>query len=115
MDLISPLDAMCLLAESREHPMHVGGLQLFTPPPGAGSAYIRETYESMLACDDVVPLFRRRTAKVLGAMSSVAWSRDDEIDLEYHVRRSAFPAPGRVRELFERSTEFRRCGRSRAR
>jgi diacylglycerol O-acyltransferase / wax synthase len=35
MQLMAPLDAMCLLAESREHPMHVGGLQLFTPPAGA--------------------------------------------------------------------------------
>ena len=29
-------DSMFLLAESREHPMHVGGLQLFTPPKDAG-------------------------------------------------------------------------------
>ena len=32
MELISPTDSMFLLAESREHPMHVGGLQLFEPP-----------------------------------------------------------------------------------
>ena len=33
MELISPTDSLFLLAESREHPMHVGGLQLFEPPP----------------------------------------------------------------------------------
>jgi diacylglycerol O-acyltransferase / wax synthase len=101
MQLIAPLDAMCLLAESREHPMHVGGLQLFKPPAGAGRGYLRETYEAMLGCDDVAPLFRKRPAEVFGAMSNVTWSCDDEIDLEYHVRRSALPAPGQVRGLLE--------------
>lgn len=32
MELIAPLDSMFLLGESREHPMHVAGLQLFEPP-----------------------------------------------------------------------------------
>lgn len=30
-----------------------------------------------------------------------SWEQDDEIDLEYHVRLSALPRPGRYRELFE--------------
>ena len=29
MELIAPLDAVFLLGESREHPMHVAGLQVF--------------------------------------------------------------------------------------
>ena len=36
MELISPVDSMFLLGESREHPMHVAGLQLFEPPEDAG-------------------------------------------------------------------------------
>ena len=32
MSYMPPTDAMFLWAESREHPMHVGGLQLFIPP-----------------------------------------------------------------------------------
>jgi diacylglycerol O-acyltransferase / wax synthase len=32
MQLMSPIDSTFLLAESREHPMHVAGLQLFEPP-----------------------------------------------------------------------------------
>ena len=34
MEMMSPTDAMFLVGESREHPMHVGGLQLFEPPAG---------------------------------------------------------------------------------
>lgn len=36
MELMSPIDALFLSAESREHPLHVGALQLFEPPAGAG-------------------------------------------------------------------------------
>lgn len=32
MDLMMPNDSMFLFIESREHPMHVGGLSLFEPP-----------------------------------------------------------------------------------
>ena len=33
-------------------------------------------------------------------LGSVAWSVDDTVDLDYHVRRIALPKPGRIRELF---------------
>ena len=34
MKLISPTDSIFLLGESREHPMHVGGLGLYEAPGG---------------------------------------------------------------------------------
>jgi diacylglycerol O-acyltransferase / wax synthase len=101
MKLISPLDSIFLLGESREHPMHVGGLQLFKPPEDAGPDFKRDVYEAMLACDDIQPTFRKRPAMGLGGVSSVAWSYDDDVELEYHLRRSALPSPGRVRDLLE--------------
>lgn len=101
MELISPTDSLFLLAESREHPMHVGGLQLFEPPAEAGPDFIRELYQSMLANDDVQPTFLKRPAELFGGIANVAWSFDRDIDLEYHLRRSALPSPGRVRELLE--------------
>jgi diacylglycerol O-acyltransferase / wax synthase len=101
MQLISPLDSTFLLAESREHPLHVAGLQLFTPPRDAGPQFVRETYEAMRASEDVAPAFRKHPATTFGGISNLAWTFDDQIDLDYHVRRSALPAPGRVRELLE--------------
>src|ERR1700736_2725813 len=100
MQLISPLDNIFLLGESREHPMHVGGLQLFTPPDGAGPEYVREAYEAMLSCTDVQPTFRKHPA-FLGGITNLAWSFDDDIELDYHFRRSALPRPGKVRDLLE--------------
>ena len=101
MRLISPTHSMFLLTESREHPMHVGGLQLFKPPDGAGPQFVRQAYEAMIAIQEVQPTFRKHPAKILGGITSVAWSFDDDIDLDYHLRRSALPSPGRVRELLE--------------
>ncbi|EID09593.1 hypothetical protein MXEN_20070 [Mycobacterium xenopi RIVM700367] len=62
MKLISPTDSMFLLGESREHPMHVGSLQLFQPPAHAGAEFVREAYEAMLGCTDVQPTFRKHPA-----------------------------------------------------
>jgi diacylglycerol O-acyltransferase len=101
MELISPTDSMFLLAESREHPMHVGGLQLFELPEGAGPEFLADIYAEMLTDRDVQPTFRKRPGELLGGIANLTWSFDREIDLEYHLRRSALPSPGRVRELLE--------------
>lgn len=94
-------DALFLIGESRENPMHVGGLQLFTPPDGAGPEYLNDAYHELLAADQVDPMFRRRPRRPLTSLGQWSWERDDELDLEYHVRLSALPRPGRVRELLE--------------
>jgi diacylglycerol O-acyltransferase / wax synthase len=103
MDLMSPTDAVFLMTESREHPMHVGGLQLFEPPAGAGPEFAREAYDALVANIDFQPTFRKRPARLLGGIGNVAWAYDDakDVDIDYHVRRSALPSPGRVRELLE--------------
>jgi diacylglycerol O-acyltransferase len=101
MQLISPTDSMFLLAESREHPMHVGGLSLFQPPEGAGREFVREVYEDMVAEQDFQPTFRKHPATLFGGIANYAWSFDDEVDLDYHLRRSGLPSPGRVRDLLE--------------
>ena len=100
---MSPTDSVFLLTESREHPMHVGGLQLFEPPEGAGPEFAREAYDALVANRDFQPTFRKRPAWVLGGLANVAWTYDhpDDIDIDYHLRRSALPSPGRVRELLE--------------
>ncbi|KAF0849428.1 WS/DGAT/MGAT family O-acyltransferase [Nocardia caishijiensis] len=103
MDLIAPLDALFLLAESREHPMHVGSLQLFEPPEDAGPDYLRDFRETLLADNTVRPTFSKRPATWLGA-PQLAWTQDDEVDLDYHVRRSALPAPGRLDQLLDHTS-----------
>ncbi|MFF2085619.1 wax ester/triacylglycerol synthase family O-acyltransferase [Nocardia sp. NPDC058176] len=103
MEFIAPLDALFLLAESREHPMHVGSLQLFEPPEDAGPDYLREFRDALLADKTFRPTFRKRPATWLGA-PQLAWAQDDEVDLDYHVQRSALPAPGRIGQLLDHTS-----------
>jgi WS/DGAT/MGAT family acyltransferase len=100
MKLIAPADSMFLLGESREHPTHVGSLQLFQPPEDAGPEFVTDAYQAMLACTDVQPNFRKHPA-FFSAVTNLAWTFDDDVELDYHFRRSALPRPGRVRELLE--------------
>lgn len=101
MELMMPTDSMFLFTESREHPMHVGGLSLFEPPEGAGREFVRDFYEALIANDEFQPTFRKHPATIGGGIARVAWAYDDEVDVDYHVRRSALPSPGRVRDLLE--------------
>ena len=94
------MDAMFLLGESREHPMHVGSLQLFKPPEDAGPHFVRESYQAMLERTQIQPTFRKHPA-FFGGVTNFAWSSDKDVELDYHLRRSALPEPGRVRDLLE--------------
>ncbi len=98
---MAPTDSVFLLAESREHPMHVGGLQLFEPPEGAGPEFVSKLHEALLSNEDFQPTFRKRPARMLGGIANVGWSYDPDVEIDYHLRRSALAQPGRVRELLE--------------
>jgi len=99
MALMSPTDSMFLIGESREQPMHVGSLQVFELPDGADADLLRLTLLDMLQQTDVAPLFRRRPYRSLTTLGQWGWTDDVDVDLEHHVRHSALPQPGRVREL----------------
>jgi diacylglycerol O-acyltransferase / wax synthase len=101
MELMSPTDSVFLLGESREHPMHVGGLSLYEPPEGAGLEFVRDFYDTLVAQQDFQPTFLKRPATFLGGIANLGWSYDKDLDIDYHVRRSALPSPGRVRDLLE--------------
>jgi len=101
MELMTPTDAIFLIGESREHPMHVGGLQLYQRPPGTTRSFVRHFYDELVAQRDFQPTFRKRPAALAGGLANLAWTEDKDIDIDYHVRRSALASPGRVRELLE--------------
>lgn len=82
--------------------MHVGGLQIFEPPADAGPEFARDLYETMASATDIRTRFRRRPSRgLLGGFSSVSWDHAEDVDLRYHLRRSALPAPGGMPELLD--------------
>jgi diacylglycerol O-acyltransferase len=98
---IDPTSTGFLLAENRSMPMHVGGLQLFEKPEGVGRNYIREMFEQMRDEQEIAPLFLKHPYRSIRTAGQLVWKDDDEFDIEHHVRHSALPRPGRVRELLE--------------
>ena len=102
--MVNPIDPTAtgfLLAENRNMPMHVGGLQLFEKPEGAGRNYVREMYEQMRDVEEIAPLFLKHPHRSARTAGQLVWRPDDEFDIEHHVRHSGLPRPGRIRELLE--------------
>jgi diacylglycerol O-acyltransferase len=102
MKKLSMMDTGFLLAESRETPMHVGGIHLFTLPPDADEQEFLHRLRDELRSDDDLQSPFGDSLKIgrLGLAGPLYWQRDESVDLEYHIRHSALPKPGRYRELF---------------
>lgn len=102
MKKLSMVDKGFLLAENREMPMHVGGVSLFTLPEGADEQeFLHELARAIRDTDALLPPFGDRLKMGrAGLMGNAYWEPDPALDMEYHVRHSALPKPGRYRELF---------------
>ncbi|WP_375483087.1 wax ester/triacylglycerol synthase family O-acyltransferase [uncultured Jatrophihabitans sp.] len=96
---MSPTSSMFLLAETRDNPMHVASLQLYLPPKGATALDIRALFEEAIEDGEVAPLFLKRPKRSLTTLGQWGWTTDDSFDIEHHVRRSALPQPGKIRDL----------------
>jgi len=97
---LSPSDSMFLYGESREQMMHVAGMMPFTPAPDSPPDQLRELMNALRAGAEVHPPWNLKlsTPDVLWNPLQ-AWIEEPDVDLEYHVRRSALPSPGDEREL----------------
>lgn len=96
------LDTAFLLAERRETPMHVGGLHLFTLPKGADEQqFLHGLAQNLKSAKRLQqPFGDRLKIGRAGLLGPVYWEEDKSLDLDYHIRHSALPKPGRFRELF---------------
>lgn len=102
MKKLSMIDKGFLMGESREMPMHVGGVALYTLPDGANEQeFLADLANNMRDANVLLPPFgdRLKTGS-LGLMGNAYWEPDPAFDMDYHVRHSALPKPGRYRELF---------------
>lgn len=96
---MAPNSAMFLVGETREQPMHVAGLQLYSPAPGQTAVDIRDMFDEAMDGAGVNPLFLKRPRRSLATLGQWAWETDSEFEIEHHVRRSALPRPGRTLDL----------------
>ncbi len=91
---------MFLYGETREVMMHVAGLMPFSPPPDWSPEQMRYLMDEIREGVKVQkPFDQKLRSPELLRNPLQAWVDDGEVDVEYHVRRSALPRPGDEREL----------------
>jgi diacylglycerol O-acyltransferase / wax synthase len=96
-DRLTGLDASFLHLEDAASHMHVAGVMIFegSPPP----------YEELLEAIErrlgLVPRYRQRLAFVPFGQGRPKWVDDPHLNLRYHVRSTALPAPGSEQQLRE--------------
>ena len=95
LDRLSSTDVSFLTNESSSSHMHVGAIMIFEGPA--------PSYEDLL--DHIqsrlrlVPRFRQKLAYPPVQTGRPFWVDDPNLNLEYHVRHSALPAPGSEDQL----------------
>jgi len=94
-DRLSGLDASFLHLEDASAHMHVASVMLFEgdPPPYG------ELLEGIERRLHLVPRYRQRLAYVPLGQGRPKWVDDPHLNLRYHVRSTALPAPGSETEL----------------
>jgi diacylglycerol O-acyltransferase / wax synthase len=96
MERLRPDDMAFLAAESASTPMHNATLEIFEPGDGFDHDRLLSLVADRIA---FVPRYRQRIRTVPGRLASPVWVDDDDFDLAYHVRRSALPSPGSMKQL----------------
>lgn len=96
MKALSPTDASFLWMETRNQPMHVAGLNLYTPPKDAGPTFVSDLLREWSQHLQALPPFNQRPVLRMGMWY---WEEDPAFELDYHLRHVALPQPGRIREL----------------
>ncbi len=99
MKPIKPLDAAWLYVDTRETPMQVGCLAIFSLPAKAGPAFLARLVEQFRSARQFAEPFNLRLKSPRLRYLLPVWEETRDIDLEYHFRHSALPQPGGEREL----------------
>ncbi|MER5361677.1 wax ester/triacylglycerol synthase family O-acyltransferase [Streptomyces sp. NPDC002785] len=88
-ELLAPLDLAFWHLESDAHPMHLGALAVFSPPPdpahGVGPEAVLELLGARAAA---IPRLRMRVRDVLLPVGGAAWFVDKDFDVHRHIERA---------------------------
>ncbi len=96
MKKLNPLDASWLQVESRDTPMHVAQMQIFSLPPDAPEDFVLDLVARAKASKDLQEPWN---LKLRGGRALPVWIEDGNVDMDYHFRHLSLPRPGGEREL----------------
>lgn len=94
MRLLTVIDQLFLTLETRNQPLHIGGLFLFELPADAKENFVSDLVQQMLN-QKTPPSFPFN--QVLYHL--LWWKTDENFEVDHHFRHIALPKPARIREL----------------
>lgn len=98
---LKPLDAAFLALETRDTPMHVAALQIFSLHDQVHDEFVKNVVQRYRQPSAVDAPWNLRLVRVPFGRVVPAFKVTTNIDFEYHVRHSSLPRPGGERELGE--------------
>lgn len=99
MKKLNPMDASWLYVESRDTPMQVGNLSIFSLPDDAPDDFVQQLVARARASTKVVSPWNLKLRGGNLGRALPMWVEDTDLDMDYHFRHSALPKPGGEREL----------------
>ncbi|MFE0641713.1 wax ester/triacylglycerol synthase family O-acyltransferase [Streptomyces sp. NPDC058877] len=90
-ELLAPLDLAFWHLESPDHPLHLGALARFGPPPASPGHDPVDVLALLARRAAAVPRLRMRVRDVLIPVGGAAWSADPDFDVCRHVREITLP------------------------
>jgi diacylglycerol O-acyltransferase len=99
MKQLSGLDGAFLSLETSETPMNIGSLHLYDLPQGHRGNFFASVKRHVARRMHLVPIFHRKLVPMPLRVANPVWVEDDEVDLDYHVRRLALLPPGSLTQL----------------
>jgi diacylglycerol O-acyltransferase / wax synthase len=102
MRQLTSLDVQFLAMESPQTYGHVGGLAILDPSTmSTGQLELRDVCRLLSERLHLLPPFRWRLVEVPLGLDLPYWVEDPDFDLDFHIRDSAVPPPGRDRQVAE--------------
>jgi diacylglycerol O-acyltransferase len=99
MKRLKPMDAAWLYVDTVDTPMQVACMAIFSIPDDAPEGFLRNLVAEMRSVQTFASPFNLKLRSPKAKAFVPAWVEDYKIDLDYHLRHSALPAPGGEREL----------------
>src|SRR6266576_3402850 len=95
LDRLTPVDAAFLHQEGPVSHMHIGWVTIVEGPPPTMEQFLEEIRRRL----HLVPRYRQKLAYTVLDSGRPVWIDDPSFNLEYHIRHTALPAPGRWEQL----------------
>jgi len=88
-----------LYCETVSRPNHVAAMQIFDIPNDYQGDYGTDLYQQLMQFTQIEKPFNYKLYTAYSGM--MYWQEDDNVDLDYHVRRVRLPQPGTREQLIE--------------